>query len=477
MPWTIRSRAVPPSRPWLWVLMGAWGLALVSAGPVLDSNGLLEHDAAWWRLVVTVPGHLMVLWAWWQLGPLWKRPVLTAALWALVMIAVPPLHSRDAFSYAAQGWLVANDVDPYAMFSGDAGLPGYLVGIHWYETTSVYPPLSLQIFEAVHRLFDGHLYFTAVGMRLPNLLAIVVLVWALKRLARRTGTGWRVVMWAGVLNPVVLVQWVGGAHNDAVMVAALALAFLAAHDTAWRGWRGMLLGGAGIGLAMSIKQSAAVAGIGLVALAWAASQEELAPRQRTWTVLALRAFAAGVAAVGVFVVISLATGLGFGWNNDTAGSPLMATSNAPLSWIASFMRYYSLAPDSSILGTLSLLSTMMVLLGVVVLVLRYGPRPPGETGKPWALVIGSLTAFAVLGPALQPWYFTWILPFAVLAHPSLRWAHLWLVATVVASVIPALQDAWAPYTSMAVLAIPTWLLWRSLRRRATPVFAGDRGLT
>ena len=82
----------------------------------------------------------------------------------------------------------------------------------------------------------------------------------------------------------------------------------------------------------------------------------------------------------------------------------------------------------------------------------------------WLLACGVLLAFAVLGPALQPWYLTWVLPFAALARPSLRLQHLFLLVTTLCVVLAPLQDVMAPYMAMGVLALPAWLLWRRLRR-------------
>lgn len=451
-------------QPWVWPLVGALGLFLVVAAVSVDRHGLLEVGASPWRAVATVPGTALVLLAWWRLGPTWRRPRLVLALWSLVMLFSPPMHSRDAYSYAAQGWLVARGLDPYTVASGDAAQSGLLVGIHWFRTTSVYPPLSLEIFGVVSQILGGDLYWSAVGMRLPNLLAIVVLAWCLPRLADRAGVSRNAVLWAGLLNPVMLVQWVGGIHNDAIMVAILAVAFLVAHDVRARGWMAMVVGGALIGLAMSIKQSAAVAGVGMVALAWAASQPVLPEKSRTWWALALRAAAGGAGALGVFALISWLTGLGLGWRNPTAGSPLQATSNAPISWVASFARFHELLSDGRIISWLTLFTASLVIAGIVWLVFRMGPRPPDSVGQPWLLVCGVLLAFAVLGPALQPWYLTWVIPFVALARPTVHMQHAFLTVTFVSAMLAPLQDVMAPYWAMGVLVLPALLLWRRLQR-------------
>src|SRR5690606_17247909 len=142
----------------------------------LDMAGFLEVKASWWRPLVTLPGHVLLLLAWWNLGPRAQRPRLVIALWSAAMLLAPPLHSRDAYSYAAQGWLRQHGLDPYLVPSGEAADAGLLVGVHWFETTSVYPPLSIELFGLVSRLFDGHLWWSAIGMRLPNVVALAVLV-------------------------------------------------------------------------------------------------------------------------------------------------------------------------------------------------------------------------------------------------------------------------------------------------------------
>ena len=461
-PATPRS-GVEGVRAWTWPLLGALGLFLVVAAVTVDRVGLLEVGPRPWRGLVTLPGHGLLLYSWWRMGPTWRRPFPVLALWSLVLLFSPPLHSRDSYSYAAQGWLISHGLDPYSVISGNADQPGLLVGIHWFRTTSVYPPLSLEIFGLISRLFNGNLYWSAVGMRLPNLVAIVVLAWCLSKLAQRAGVGRNMVLWAGLLNPVILVQWVGGIHNDAVMVALVAVAFLAAHRLGARGWPAVVLGGVFIGLAMAIKQSAAVAGVGVVALAWASAHPGLPARARTWWGILARSAAGGSAAIGVFTLVSWATGLGFGWRNPTAGSPLQATSNAPISWVASFARFHELMSEARIISILTVFTSVLIVAGIAFLVWRLGPRPPDSVGQPWLLACGVLTSFAVLGPALQPWYFTWILPFVALARPGLKLQHLFLTVTVVCGVLAPLQDVMAPYMAMGVIAFPVWLLWRRLR--------------
>ena len=131
----------------------------------------------------------------------------------------------------------------------------------------MYPALSLELFGALAQLTGSHPYWTTVALRLPNLLALLLLGLVLRRLARRFALDEGLVIWAGLTNPIMLIQWVGGVHNDAIMVALGVAALLAATDLGWRGWRGLLVAGVLLGLAMGIKQSAALYGLGVVAVA------------------------------------------------------------------------------------------------------------------------------------------------------------------------------------------------------------------
>ncbi|MFV0428594.1 MAG: polyprenol phosphomannose-dependent alpha 1,6 mannosyltransferase MptB [Arachnia sp.] len=443
-------------RSWCWVVLGVAGLLLIAMGVVADSAGLMETRGSWWRLGFTLPGHVVLLYSWWRLGPSPARPMRIIGIWAASVALVVPLHSRDAYSYAAQGWLMARGLDPYVVASGEAGAPGLLVGMHWSQTTSVYPPGSLAIFAAVSRLTGGDLLWTPIAMRLPNLVALAVVAWCLVWLSRRFGLAPGPVLWWGLANPVVIVQWVGGIHNDAVMVAVVALAFVAA--VRWPGWAGFLVSGALIGLAVSIKQSAAVAGVGAVALAWAATAASAGGG--SWRSLGCRAAAAGAAAVGVFTAITVGSGLGLGWRNPTAGSPLGASSNAPISWVGSLLRGFGIGSGAMLTDVLTIISGVLVVVAVAWVVWRWGPRPPERLGRPWPVAVFSLAAFALLGPGLQPWYITWALPFVALARPSGGWARAWLLAVGAASLLAPLQDVVAPYIAMALLAVPAVVWWR-----------------
>lgn len=444
-------------RPTAWVLAGLLATSWLVAAQWMDAPGLLEARASWWRVAIQLPAHLLLLLAWWRLGPRMRRPLLVAALWSIPLLVSLPMHSRDAYSYAAQGWHMAHGVNPYEVPSGEAGLPGLLVGMHWFHTTSVYPPVALWIFEACARLADFHPFWTIVVLRVPNILAMGVLAWALARIADRLGMDRGGVWWMGVANPILLVQWIAGVHNDAVMVAGIAVALCCVLRT---GWLPLVFGGMALGTAMGVKQSAALAGLGLVAVAWEARRRAGA---RGWGPLALTAVVPGVVTVGTFACWTALSGLGIGWNNHTAGSPIGASSNAPWSWVASFGRYHELAEESVVNGTLNLVATVCILLVVAVLWWRFGPKGH-DGGRPWLFLVLSLLTFGFVGPALQPWYLTWVVPFAVFTRLGGCWRWAWGALLFAFVALPPLQDTMPPYVAMGVVLIPIIAAGWSARR-------------
>ena len=443
-----RSRITDPAGGWGWVGFGFFASAV-----------LVVYAWATPQPAVTITDYLLaslallscagLLFAWWRIGPRFPHPVAATVLWALPLLACPPLFSLDVNAYLTQGWMVLGGHDPYVMTLGEPQLPGIVVGVDWVNTTSVYPAGSLLIFAAVFWASGGLPWLGFLLFRVLHLACLLVVAWVVKRLAPRVGVPVNTALWAGGATPLLVFQWIGGLHNDAVLVALIALAVLVAQRG---GWTGLLLGGALIGLSLTVKQSGAAAGLGVVALAWAVSPG------RDWWRLAGRAAAAGTVAVGVFVGVSLGSGLGFGWNNPTAGSPLAVMSDSPLSWVIQVMRFLgqeaSLTP---VMRVLTLVAGLAVLTAWVWLVARFGPRP-GEPGRPWVVLLGGLLAFALLGPALQPWYFTWVAPFVALALPGRRWQRIWLSATVVVVMAASTQVS----LGSPLLGLAVWWLWRRL---------------
>ena len=166
-------------------------------------------------------------------------PSLAWVFWSLPVLLAPPLFSRDAYSYAAQGLIVQRGLDPYAY--GPYWVPGQFadqVDPMWMLTPAPYGPLALQVQHAVVAIAGDNAYLAAVLMRLPALAAVALLAWTLPRLAKRFGVNPSQALWLAVLNPLVIMHFVGGAHGDAIMVALVVLAlYVASLGRFWVGRR------------------------------------------------------------------------------------------------------------------------------------------------------------------------------------------------------------------------------------------------
>ena len=174
----------------------------------------------------------------------------------------------------------------------------------WLYTPAPYGPLQLQI---QHLIVDvagpSHPYAAAVAMRLPALLGVALIAFLLPRIARRFGYDVGMTTWLAVLNPLVVMHLVGGAHNDALMLGLMVLGiYLAVEKRPW-------LAAIAIGLAGAIKAP------GLVAILIVAALEARRRHGRVPTVPeGFRELArVGGACVAAFLAVTVACGLGLGW--------------------------------------------------------------------------------------------------------------------------------------------------------------------
>ncbi len=193
---------------WLGRVLGGLGLALMTIG-------------WWWVREVAARGRWLLL-----------------ALWSLPLLFAPPVGSRDAYAYAEQGWLVAHGYNPYTTPMGSLGSPfSSLVDIWWRGQTTVYPPLALDVQSWVVRLTGENAVISVAAQRVPAVLGLVLVGLCLPRLVRHAGGDPDLAGWLILLNPLVVVHVVGGAHNDALAVGLATAAVWLATSRGSRGWR------------------------------------------------------------------------------------------------------------------------------------------------------------------------------------------------------------------------------------------------
>ncbi|MFK3982079.1 polyprenol phosphomannose-dependent alpha 1,6 mannosyltransferase MptB [Micromonospora sp. NPDC050397] len=268
--------------------VGAYGAGALP-GPQPEHRTATETWLYWLGLAGWLVGLVLLCVAWWRLGRSLTRPgrppvtprwlLLTAALWAVPLLAAPPTGSRDLYAYACQGALWLDGVDPYAVGVAAGGCPWTdSVPSLWWHTSTPYGPLAIGLAGAVVALArllvaapGDQLLVAVLLFRAVALAGALLLARYLPRLARACGAAPTTAVWLALLSPLTAVHLVGGAHNDAVLVglvvAALALATGHSrpdqsrpdHSRSGRAPGRLVAAGVLVGLAVAVKVTAVVA--------------------------------------------------------------------------------------------------------------------------------------------------------------------------------------------------------------------------
>jgi alpha-1,6-mannosyltransferase len=408
-------------------LLGCLGAALITVGG-LGAGSTKQHDPvlesihlSWLRYghglvlssVLLWLGVALMLVAWLLLG---RRVVArnaseytmvaTTGFWLAPLLLSVPVFSRDTYSYLAQGALLRDGFDPYAV--GPVDNPNPLldnVSPIWTITTAPYGPAFILVAKLITMLVGNHVIAGTMLLRLCMLPGLALLIWAAPRVARHLDADGPIALWICVLNPLVIIHLMGGVHNEMLMVglmmAGIALTFERHH----------LAGIALVAVAVAVK---ATAGIALPFLVWV-WMRHLRDRRGYRPP---RAFAAACATsvlifVAVFAVLSGLAGVGLGWLTALAGSVKIinwltiptATANlvhAIGGWFFP-VNFYAVLHVTRAAG--------IVIIAVSLPLLWWRFRHDDRqalTGIAWAMLVVVLFV-----PAALPWYYTW--PLAVVA--------------------------------------------------------------
>ncbi len=319
------------------------------------------------------------------------------ALWSAPLLLAPPMFSRDVYSYYVQGRVFGAGHDPTT--TGVDVIPGWFddgADPMWVESPTPYGPLFLLVERAIADFAHPNAYLGALLFRGVALLGVGLIAAFLPDLAGRHGIDANRALWLGVLNPVVLMHFVSGGHNDALMVGLVVagLALAAQQRCLW--------GAVAVSLAVAVKPIALIA-LPFVGLLWAGRMGSWRDRIRSWAL-------AGVALVSVLTSVFLVADAGRGVLGAAFGTP-----SGVLTWLSpttAVGKLIGLATSAAgltedatpILTVLRLAGVAAALLIVGWLVLRPGGRSPVRGA---AL---ALAAVVVLGPVVQPWYLLWFLP-------------------------------------------------------------------
>jgi len=303
-----------------------------------------------------------------------------------ILLLGPPLLSQDVFGYVGFARLGAlHGLDPYTHVAAQASSDEVFAFLGWPYQHSPYGPLfTLVSYAFVPLGVAGGLWAFKALTVLCSLGAVALVA----RAAGRMGQSRRFAAAFVGLNPVLLVLAVGGAHNDTLILLALAaaLALTAAPAT---GRYGSAAG-------------ALVAGVGVKVTAGLALPFMLlgAPR-RSDRRLTLQGALLGLAALGAVALIAFGShALGF---LSAVGEQqrLVAVHSIP----AETARLFGLngTPDW----------WRNVFAGLFVAVLLLALWRTARRGADWRVATGWTTLALLCSTAwLLPWYAIWALPLA-----------------------------------------------------------------
>jgi alpha-1,6-mannosyltransferase len=362
-------------------------------------------------LWVALAGYAVVVWR--------ARELSTRALAAAVIglhaafLLAPPLLAQDAFSYLAYARLGAvHGLDPYATsplaIAGDPVFP--FAGSK--AASSVYGPGFTLLTYPLAGLSVPAAFWSLKSVAALSSLAAVALVW---RAALRRGADPRRAAALVGLNPALLVHVVGGAHNEALVMLALAAALLA--------FAGGRVGSAAAmaTAATAVKASAAVVVPFLVAGA-----------RRSQRVLA-----AAAAALAVAMGVGAVAVAGFGahavdwidaaWANQVRSSSL----SLPRKTAEGLAAVLPADPLALRAGARAVYGVAFAAVAAWLLARTWrGDDAIAMAG--WATL-----ALLVCSAWLVPWYLAWLLPLAAVgATRGLAVAAVALTAWVLAIAIP-----------------------------------------
>ncbi len=412
-------------RKFLWrtALVGFVALSVVAAGCSLPSSPFkLEMPGTWFfgvppnTAISQAPSQLMVLFGlvavygglvllmrvWYGLVKyLAQRPGIPVkylswmfVLWVIPMLVVPPIFSRDVFSYAAQGEMVSRHINPYTYGPFTLGSGPYVSPVDklWGNTPAPYGPLFLIIdgFFATASLHN--MLVTVVLLRLLELGGVVLIAWCIPKLARAYGHDGAATFSLAVLNPLVLLTLIGGAHNDAIMAGLLVAGITAAK------LRRPVLGIIICSMAAAIKVPAA---LGIVYIGWSWLGSGIPIRRRVRPVIT-----AGLISGAVMLAFTVLSGLGLGWIGNLATPGTVRSWLAPPTGIGMALTGVAHAIGIGISQGAVLSFTRVVGLMAAAGISVYLLKESDRIGSLKALG-SSLLIFVVLAPVVQPWYLTW----------------------------------------------------------------------
>ena len=323
-----------------------------------------------------------------------RSVVACAVLWFVPLLLGPPLLSSDIYSYAAEGAMVTQRLDPTS-----DGMYKLLYGDYITRTDPVwrtpsggnpYGPVQMGTAATIVEVSGHNVELTLLGLRFLAVASVLASIWGLSEIARRHGVDPPTAVAIAIANPITVLHLVGGAHNDALLMALLVTGVAFALRGRWP------LGLLCMALATGVKLPAAAA---IVYLAWERAGIGAVFRDRVKSVG--KAMAAAGAVIGV---LCIAIGISlYGWitamqnSGKTMGTLSLTTRVGYV--VSSLFRLIGLpSNDATWISLFRLVGFAAA--GYICL------RLLGVTHRIGAVQAAAISMLAVmlLGPVVWPWY-------------------------------------------------------------------------
>lgn len=335
------------------------------------------------------------------------------ASWALPLALAPPMFSRDVYSYLAQG-AIGNELDdPYELGPVPALGTSHALTINvpdiWRDTPNQYGPLFLGVQKVIHGLTGDDVVAGTILHRVVAVIGILMLGWAVPRLAEYCGVSDVAALWLAVANPLVLFHLVSGIHSEALMMGLLAVGLvlaLRAVDAPGSGWRttSLFILGTVLVTGSALVKLPTVVALGFIGMAlarrWGAS----------WSAT-LRAASVMVAVSGVTTGVAMVvTSSGLGWITKLGAATSLRSWLSPptaLGVIVGGIGQYLGLGDHTEQILVMVQTTALVAAGAFTVRMLFAVQA-GRINPVGGLGV-SMAAIVLCFPVVQPWYVLWAL--------------------------------------------------------------------
>ncbi len=334
------------------------------------------------------------------------------ASWALPLAVAPPMFSKDVYSYLAQGAIGNQLDDPYALGPVSALGPGHPLTINvpdiWRDTPNQYGPLFLGVQKVIHLVTGDEVVAGIILHRIVAVIGILMLGWAVPRLAEYCGVSDVAALWLAVANPLVLFHLVSGIHSESLMMGMLAIGLvlaLRAVDSP-RGWRttSLFVLGTVLVTGSALVKLPTVVALGFVGMAlarrWGAG----------WSAI-VRSMLTMLSISGVTTAIAvLATSSGLGWITKLGAATSLRSWLSPptaIGVIAGGVGQYLGLGDHTEQILVMVQSAALVIAAAFTIRMLFAVQA-GRINPVGGLGV-SMAAIVLCFPVVHPWYVLWAL--------------------------------------------------------------------